>query len=108
MTAYESYLDLYQQVGTMQNKLKEAALEVINTMTDENVEKIQGTAGTITRAKRKSYTYSEELRGREKRLQEDARKLLEPVKGLKKVEEDTGVAKVETKEYLRVTLKPLI
>jgi len=91
----------------MQNKLKEAAQDVIKTMTDENVEKIQGTAGTITRAKRKTYIYSEELQTKEKELQEDARKLLEPVKNLKKAEEDTGAAKVETKEYIRVTLKQL-
>ena len=108
MTPYEAYLQLYQEVGAMQNKLKETALEIIKQMGDESIEKIQGTAGTITCAKRKTYTYSDELQAKEKELQDDARTILEPIKNLKKGEEDMGTAKVETKEYLRVTLKPLI
>lgn len=91
---YQEYIQVSNQISELESKKKILTEQVMNKFKEEKLEKIEAENGLITLASRKKWVYSENVDKKNVELKE-----------LKKVEENTGVAKSETTEFLRVSLR---
>lgn len=91
---YQQYISISEKISELESQKKVIQEQVMQKMTDEQIDKVEADNGLIKLAERPRWTYSENV---EKKTGE--------LKELKKVEENTGIAKKEITKYLRVSLR---
>lgn len=91
---YQKFIDVTHQINNLEAKKKVIQEQVMSKLKEEKLSKVEAENGLITLGSRNKWTYTENVIKKNEELKE-----------LKKVEENTGIAKQESTEFLRVTLR---
>ena|SRR3990167_3107926 len=86
---FNDYADLKRQEREIASRIEELAPQILSEIETAGVERVESDAGTFTRGKRKTWTFTEKVKEAEKNVKE-----------LKKVECADGSATFEEKAYI--------
>lgn len=91
---YQKYIELSEKRDQIEQERSIVAEQILREMETQKIEKVEADNGVITKSIRKSYKYTENVDSLVKNLKE-----------IKRVEEESGLAKVKETEYLRISLR---